>query len=89
MACTGRVFFHTVACTTRPTPPSRTKVRPIDLKKAIRKAQMFHPKSPEYARAWDEVEELSSELARQMIEKADTAGELCVEDPPACREYDV
>jgi hypothetical protein len=68
--------------------PPRTKVRPIDVKKAIRHAQKFHPKAPEYKQAWDDVEELSSELARQMIETKN-GSDLCVDDPLACREYDV
>ena len=79
MALTGLVF-----CTCAP----RTKVRPVDVKKAIRHAQKFHPKAPEYKQAWDDVEELSSELARQMIETKN-GSDLCVDDPLACREYDV
>jgi len=74
-----------VLCTC--TPP-RTKVRPIDVKKAVRRAQQIHPKAPEFKQAWDEVEELSSELARQMIETKN-GSDLCVDDPLACREYDV
>jgi hypothetical protein len=42
--------------------------------------------------AWDRVEELSSEMARQREENLRIkalAEELCAVDPLECREYDV
>lgn len=75
-------------------PPKRTKLRPKDVAQAVNHAQLIcfgHEETAACRVAWDRVEELSSELARQreaeLIEKALT--EMCEEDPSSCKEFDL
>jgi hypothetical protein len=81
-----------------PRPTRRTKLRPKDVEQAITHAKnlCFHfEDTPACKVAWDRVEELSSELARQREENlrikvlAEELEELCAVDPLQCREYDV
>jgi hypothetical protein len=74
--------------------PVRSKLRPKDVERAIQHAQLIcfgHEDMPACRVAWDRVEEMSSELARQreeaLAEKA--RAEMCAEDPDSCKEYDV
>jgi len=76
-----------------PRPAKRTKLRPKDVEQSIQQAKNLcynYEDTPACRVAWDRVEELASELARQREEdlriKA-LAEEL--EDPLECREYDV
>lgn len=64
----------------------RTKLRPADVERSVKHAQNLcygYEDTPACKVAWDRVEELSAELARQREEA------MCIEDPAACREYDV
>ena len=81
-----------------PRPARRTKLRPKDVQQAIQHAQLLcynFEDTPACKVAWDRVEELSSELARQREENlrikalAEELAELCTDDPLECREYDV
>ena len=81
-----------------PRPAKRTKLRPNDVEQAIQQARnlCYHfEETPACKVAWDRVEELSSELARQREENlrikalAEELEELCAADPLECREYDV
>ena len=81
-----------------PRPTRRTKLRPKDVEQAINHAKnlCFHfEDTPACKVAWDRVEELASELARQREENlrikalAEELEELCAVDPLECREYDV
>jgi hypothetical protein len=81
-----------------PRPPKRTKLRPKDVEQAIQHASNLcfnFEDTPACRVAWDRVEELSSELARQREESlrvkaiAEELEEFCHADPEACREYDV
>ena len=78
-----------------PRPAKRTKLRPKDVEQAIQQAKNLcynYEDTPACRVAWDRVEELSSELARQREEDLRTkalAEELCAVDPLECREYDV
>jgi hypothetical protein len=81
-----------------PRPGKRTKLRPKDVEQAIQQARnlCYHfEDTPSCKVAWDRVEELSSELARQREENlrikalAEELEELCAVDPLQCREYDV
>ena len=81
-----------------PRPARRTKLRPKDVQQAIQHAQLLcynFEDTPACKIAWDRVEELSSELARQREENlrikalAEELAELCTDDPLECREYDV
>ena len=81
-----------------PRPARRTKLRPKDVQQAIQHAQLLcynFEDTPACRIAWDRVEELSSELARQREENlrikalAEELTELCKDDPLMCREYDV
>jgi hypothetical protein len=76
-----------------PRPPKRTKLRPKDVEQAIQQAKNLcfnFEDTPACKVAWDRVEELASELARQREEslriKSSTDER---EDPLECREYDV
>lgn len=76
-----------------PRPVKRTKLRPKDVEQAIQQATNLcynFEDTPACKVAWDRVEELSSELARQREDNLRIkalAEEL--EDPLECREYDV
>ena len=76
-----------------PRPTRRTKLRPKDVEQAIQQAKNLcfnFEDTPACKVAWDRVEELSSEMARQREESLRIkalAEEL--EDPLECREYDV
>ena len=81
-----------------PRPGKRSKLRPKDVEQAIQQARnlCYHfEDTPACKVAWDRVEELSSELARQREENlrikalAEEIEELCADDPMQCREYDV
>ena len=77
-----------------PKPVRRTKLRPKDVHQAIQHAQLLcynFEDTPACKVAWDRVEEMSSELARQREEALllKNMMEQCEEDPEACREYDV
>ena len=81
---------------TRPT--RRTKLRPKDVELAVQHAKNLcfnFEDTPACKVAWDRVEELASELARQREETlrikalAEELEELCAVDPLQCREYDV
>jgi len=81
-----------------PRPPKRTKLRPKDVEQAIQQAKNLcfnFEDTPACKVAWDRVEELSSELARQREENlrvkalVEELEEFCAADPLECREYDV
>lgn len=81
-----------------PRPAKRTKLRPKDVEQAIQQATNLcfnFEDTPSCKVAWDRVEELSSEMARQREENlrskalAEELEELCAVDPLECREYDV
>ena len=81
-----------------PRPAKRTKLRPKDVEQAIQHAQLLcynFEDTPACKVAWDRVEELSSEMARQREESlrikalAEELEEFCAADPLECREYDV
>lgn len=81
-----------------PRPTRRTKLRPKDVEQAIQYAKNLcfnFEDTPACKVAWDRVEELASELARQREENlrikalAEELEELCAVDPLECREYDV
>lgn len=81
-----------------PRPVKRSKLRPKDVEHAIQQARNLcyqFEDTPACKVAWDRVEELSSELARQREENlrikalAEEIEELCAVDPLYCREYDV
>jgi hypothetical protein len=81
-----------------PRPTKRTKLRPRDVEQAIQHARNLcfnFEDTPACKVAWDRVEELSSELARQREENlrikalAEELEEFCATDPLQCREYDV
>jgi len=81
-----------------PRPTRRTKLRPKDVESAVQHAKNLcfnFEDTPACKVAWDRVEELSSELARQREENlrikalAEELEELCAADPLECREYDV
>lgn len=81
-----------------PRPAKRTKLRPKDVEQAIQQATNLcynFEDTPACKVAWDRVEELSSELARQREESlrikalAEELEEFCAAEPDSCREYDV
>jgi hypothetical protein len=81
-----------------PRPAKRTKLRPEDVEQSIQQAKNLcynYEDGPACRVAWDRVEELSSELARQREDDlrtkalAEELEELCAIDPLECREYDV
>ena len=81
-----------------PRPAKRTKLRPKDVEQSIQQAKNLcynYEDTPACRVAWDRVEELASELARQREEdlrikaRAEELEELCAVDPLECREYDV
>ena len=81
-----------------PRPAKRTKLRPKDVEQSIQQAKTLcynYEDTPACRVAWDRVEELASELARQREEDlrikalAEELEELCAVDPLECREYDV
>ena len=81
-----------------PRPAKRTKLRPEDVEQSIQQAKNLcynYEDTPACRVAWDRVEELSSELARQREDDlrtkalAEELEELCAIDPLECREYDV
>jgi hypothetical protein len=66
--------------------PRRTQVRPTDIKRAIQHAKNIcynFEDTPECRSAWEQVEELSSELARQADERS------AWQDEASGKEYDV
>ena len=81
-----------------PRPRRRTKLRPKDVEQAIQQAKIScfnFEDTPACKVAWDRVEELSSEMARQREETlrvkalAEELEEFCAVDTLQCREYDV
>jgi hypothetical protein len=79
-ACSGPVFFK-----------KRTPLKPKDVRRAIQQAQMIcynFEDTPQCRVAWEKVEELSSELARQR-EEALVQKAMCEEDPESCKDYEV
>jgi hypothetical protein len=74
-----------------PRPTKRTKLRPKDVEQAKNLCYNYED-TPACKVAWDRVEELASELARQREDNLRIkalAEELCSIDPLECREYDV
>jgi hypothetical protein len=78
----------------RPSVPPKRKIVPKDVKKAIQQAKNLcynFEDTPACRSAWEKVEELSSAFARQrereLLQK--NLDEMCLEDPIACREYDM
>jgi hypothetical protein len=77
-----------------PKPRKRVKLYPKDIRQAIQHAQLVcfgYEDTPSCRVAWDRVEELSTALARQREADlvAKTLEEMCLEDPDACKEFDV
>jgi predicted component of type VI protein secretion system len=76
-----------------PRPAKRTKLRPKDVEQSIQQAKNLcynYEDGPACRVAWDRVEELSSELARQREDDLRTKASMDErEDPLECREYDV
>jgi hypothetical protein len=77
----------------RPQPAPR-KITVNDVKRSIQQAQNLcynFEDTPSCRVAWDRVEELTKALARQrekeLLKK--NLDEMCLEDPDACKEYDV
>ena len=77
----------------RPRPVTR-KISPKDVKRAIQHAHNIcynFEDTPSCRVAWGQVEEISTALARQqereLLKK--NLDEMCLEDPEACKEYDV
>ena len=75
-------------------PPVPRKISPKDVKRAIQHAQNIcynFEDTPSCRVAWGQVEEISTALARQqereLLKK--NLDEMCLEDPEACKEYDV
>jgi len=77
--------------------PSPRKISTKDVKHAIQQAKNLcynFEDTPACRLAWSEVDEISTALARQQereILKKKNLDELsfCIEDPAACKEYDV
>ena len=90
MACTPRPVIFTKSGGGDPRPPRRTKIRAKDVELAIQQATTlcFNCEDTTACRvAWDRVEELSSEYARQRYEAQHY--EIPRDDPLETREYDV
>ena len=79
----------------RPRPARKISVK--DVKSAIQQAKNLcynFEDTPACRLAWSEVEEISTALARQeereLLKKKNLDElSLCIEDPAACKEYDV
>lgn len=72
----------------------KRRLRPNDVKQAVQHAQLVcynFEDTPACRSAWDRVDEIAHALARQqereLIQK--NLDEICLEDPTACKEYDV
>ena len=72
----------------------KRKLRVKDVQQAINHAELIcfnFEDTPACRVAWDHVEEMSRALARQqekeLLKKA--LDEMCLEDPAACKEYDI
>lgn len=72
----------------------RRKIRVSDVKQAIQHAQLVcynFEDTPSCKVAWDHVEEVSRALAhqreRELVQK--TLDEMCLDDPAACKEFDI
>ena len=79
----------------RPRPTPR-KISVKDVKHAIHHAQnlCYNFEDTTACRvAWGQVDEISTALARQqekeLLKKKKNLDEMCLEDPDACKEYDV
>lgn len=77
----------------RPMPKPR-KVTVKDVKRSIQQAQNLcynFEDTPACHLAWTYVDELSTALARQQEKELlkKNLDEICLEDPDACKEYDV
>lgn len=84
LACTSQKFSDKDGA--RRPAPSRTQVRPAEIKRAIQHAKNIcynFEDTPECRSAWEQVEELSSELARQADERS------AWQDEASGKEYDV
>jgi len=84
LACASHKFSHKDGMS-RPA-ARRTQVRPSEVKQAIQHAKNIcynFEDTPECRSAWEQVEELSSELARQADERS-----LWQDEAPG-KEYDV
>jgi len=78
----------------RPRPAPR-KISTKDVKQSIHHAQNIcynFEDTNECRVAWGQVDEISTALARQQereLLKKKNLDEMCLEDPAACKEYDV
>ena len=86
--------MHLTLCMSRPSVPPHRKITTKDIKRAIQQAKNLCYKfedTPACRSAWEKVEELSTALARQrereILQK--NLDDICLEDPIACREYDI
>ena len=85
-----------IFCTAKPQPRNsgRRVLTPRDVRRAIDHAKLIcynFEDTPACRNAWDQVEEISSALARQvearLVQKA--VDEMCLEDETACKEFDL
>ena len=91
VACARPVF-----CCSKPLPRNsvRRRLTPRDVRRAIEHAQLIcynYEDTAACRSAWDQVEELSSALAHQMEQRLvqKSLDEMCIEDPTACKEFDL
>lgn len=84
-----------VFCTAKPQRPrQKARLTPRDVHRAIEHAKLIcynFEDTPACHSAWDQVEEISSALARQMEQRLvqKSLDEMCIEDPAACKEFDM
>ena len=85
-----------VFCCSKPQPRNsvRRRLTPRDVHRAIEHAQLIcynYEDTAACRSAWDQVEELSSALARQMEQRLvqKSLDEMCIEDPASCKEFDL
>ena len=86
--------MHLTLCMSRPSVPPHRKITTKDIKRAIQRAKNLcynFEDTPARRSAWEKVDELSTALARQqereLLKK--NLDEMCLEDPEACKEYDL
>jgi hypothetical protein len=84
-----------LAMSAHPRPrPALRKISTKDVKRAIQQAKHLcynFEDTPECRSAWGQVEEISEALARQQEKELlkKNLDEMSLEDPGACKEYDV
>lgn len=81
-----------VFCHSKPRPRKAVRhiLTPRDVRREIDHAKLIcynFEDTPECRVAWDQVEEISGTLARQM--ETHIINEMCIEDPDSCKEFDV